>query len=212
MEREDKFILRWSKRYRAFNELGGKCVNCGETNIFLMDFHHLDQNTKEYGISKLSSKASWDELKLEIDKCVLLCSNCHRLHHLREIEIKFNNNIELIIEKSKTVDEIKRPKLDDNYIYDMLLKEFSLNFIAKSINKDVSTIRDVAIRLEKLHGVKLIKTRNEYNKSVEKITEDDLVKLYNDGYRAKEIAEMYQMCKSTLFSRIKKLKTKKILK
>ena len=124
---------------------------------------------------------------------------------MEEIEKKYNDNIEKIVEKSKEVHIIFRPKLDDEYIYDMLKKGFSLNFIARSLKKDVSTIRDVAVRLEVLHNEKLFKRIDEYNDTKQKINNDELLKLYNEGKSVKDIALMYNMSKSTLFPRIKKL-------
>lgn len=203
--RKDKFILRWAKRYRAVQELGGKCVKCGETNIFKLDFHHKDPNEKEFGISQLSQHATWDTLKKEIDKCILLCSNCHVEYHMEEIEKMYNENFEDIKEKSKEIHLIFKSKLDDEHIYDMLKKGLSLNFISQSLKKDVSTIRDVAIRLEVIHNEKLFKRIEEYNDTKLKITNDDLLKLYNEGKSVKDIALMYNMSKSTLFPRIKKL-------
>jgi len=51
------------------------------------DFHHLDPLTKDKNFDTIKSK-SWEKVKEEIDKCQLLCSNCHRLAHknLRENE------------------------------------------------------------------------------------------------------------------------------
>lgn len=210
-KREDKFITRWAKRYRAVQELGGKCQECGETNIFLLDFHHLDPTKKEFGISSLSARASWDEIKSEIEKCILLCKSCHTEFHTKELSKKFHDNLDKIVEKSKTVHSIKRPKLDDNYIYEMLIKKFSLNFIAKSINKDVSSVRDVALNLEKKYNKQLFPRISEYNLSKEKISTEELIKLYKEGKRAKEIAQMYSMQKSTLFERIRNLKKKGLL-
>jgi hypothetical protein len=41
-----------------------------------MDFHHIDPNKKEYSISDLKTY-SFDKLKVELDKCILVCRNCH---------------------------------------------------------------------------------------------------------------------------------------
>ena len=61
---------------------GGKCIKCGYNNcIGALEFHHLDPNEKEFGISKDGYTKSWENIKLEIDKCVLLCANCHREEH-----------------------------------------------------------------------------------------------------------------------------------
>lgn len=57
------------------------CVKCGEDTPVCLDFHHVDDN-KEFGISKSANEGiSWNKIITEIDKCVVLCSNCHRKVH-----------------------------------------------------------------------------------------------------------------------------------
>lgn len=69
---------------RAIEAKGGACIHCGikhdGTNAVIFDFHHLAPSEKEVGPSRLM-QGSWEKVKKEIDKCVLLCSNCHRLEH-----------------------------------------------------------------------------------------------------------------------------------
>lgn len=66
---------------RAVEYKGGKCVLCGYNRcIKSFDFHHLDPKEKDFTIGSNSS-ISWDKLKIELDKCVLLCANCHREVH-----------------------------------------------------------------------------------------------------------------------------------
>ena len=61
---------------------GGKCQECGYNNCNqALEFHHLDPTTKSFGISKEGQTRSWKRVKDEIDKCVLLCANCHREVH-----------------------------------------------------------------------------------------------------------------------------------
>ncbi len=62
----------------AIKYKGGKCFICGYnkcTDAF--DFHHIGIG-KEFGISKDGLTRSWTRVKREIEKCVLLCANCHR--------------------------------------------------------------------------------------------------------------------------------------
>lgn len=60
---------------------GGKCVHCGyDKSIAAMEFHHVDPSKKDFQISTGRTR-SWDRVKSEIDKCVLLCSNCHKEEH-----------------------------------------------------------------------------------------------------------------------------------
>lgn len=207
MKREkDKFILRWAKRYRAVQELGGKCKHCGIDDIFVLHFHHKDPTKKEFGISQFSVHGEWCELKKEIDKCILLCGNCHSKLHLAETEKKFNERLDEIKIKAAELHKISKERLNEDYIYEMLKKEFSLNFIAKSLRKDVSTIRDVALRLEIMHNEKLIKSKLEYNLEHQKISDGELIKQLSENKKAKEIAKIYGMSPSTIFVRIKKIK------
>lgn len=58
------------------------CQKCGESRFYLLDFHHRDPATKEFGIAKRAN-TKLSTLMPEIQKCVVLCSNCHReFHHL----------------------------------------------------------------------------------------------------------------------------------
>lgn len=72
---------RDANREKAFIYKGGKCVICGYNKYHgAMDFHHLDSDEKEFVIST-SWQCSWDKLRPELDKCVLLCKNCHAEVH-----------------------------------------------------------------------------------------------------------------------------------
>ena len=73
-------MKRWRDRKdNAIKYLGGKCHNCGFTgNRACFDFHHVDG--KDHQWTKLRLK-SWDKVITELDRCILLCANCHRLEH-----------------------------------------------------------------------------------------------------------------------------------
>ena len=72
-------------KIRAINYLGGFC-KCGEDHPSALQFHHRDPSTKSFSITskELSTpkKRPWDTVIVpELDKCDLLCSNCHFKHH-----------------------------------------------------------------------------------------------------------------------------------
>src|SRR3982751_3267445 len=73
-----------TKRRRKLKTLaveykGGKCERCGYKNcIEALDFHHLDNTDKSFSISKDGSTRGWEKIKVELEKCILLCANCHR--------------------------------------------------------------------------------------------------------------------------------------
>lgn len=61
---------------------GGKCQFCGYNNyIGALDFHHIDGKNKEFELSTRGLTRSWEKIKKEISKCVLVCANCHREIH-----------------------------------------------------------------------------------------------------------------------------------
>ena len=59
------------------------CIDCGYFHPAAMDFHHIDGSTKfKGGVSKLARGGyKLETLQEELDKCVCLCSNCHRIRH-----------------------------------------------------------------------------------------------------------------------------------
>lgn len=69
-------------RHKAIAYKGGKCQRCGyDRCIEALEFHHLDSSRKEFGISSKGYTRSWREIREELEKCILLCANCHREVH-----------------------------------------------------------------------------------------------------------------------------------
>ena len=66
---------------RAVKYKGGKCHICGyNVCMSALSFHHINPETKSFGIGSNYNKA-WETVKKELDKCVLLCHNCHAEFH-----------------------------------------------------------------------------------------------------------------------------------
>lgn len=56
------------------------CVDCGEINILVLEFDHIDKKMKDMEVSRIIRHyASIDKLKIEISKCEVRCANCHRI-------------------------------------------------------------------------------------------------------------------------------------
>lgn len=61
---------------------GGACVRCGYNKYpGALDFHHLDPTTKDFSISRVKKTSMNKEILDELDKCILVCANCHRETH-----------------------------------------------------------------------------------------------------------------------------------
>jgi hypothetical protein len=61
------------------------CIKCGESHPATLDFHHTDPQKTDKKVYELAKDGHfWLRIMREIDKCVVLCSNCHRIHHYEE--------------------------------------------------------------------------------------------------------------------------------
>jgi len=64
------------------------CSNCGFSHVAALDFHHLDPKMKEDNVHQFVSDGKFAKAYEEIKKCIVLCSNCHRILHYNERMIK----------------------------------------------------------------------------------------------------------------------------
>ena len=77
---------------------GGKCEKCGyNRNLAALQFHHILPNTKKFGLNGRNILSSSEqELLEEVNKCVLLCANCHAEEHYpqRDMNLLVSENFE----------------------------------------------------------------------------------------------------------------------
>lgn len=82
-DRREELIKAVAKRRRKVKELaieykGGKCQICGyKKYVGALELHHV-YGKKDFGIADKGYTRSWNKIKQELDKCILLCANCHR--------------------------------------------------------------------------------------------------------------------------------------
>lgn len=83
-DRREALIRAVAKRRRkvklmAIEYKGGQCCICGyNRHPSALELHHLDPSQKGFGIGDKGYTRSWEKIKAELDKCVLVCANCHR--------------------------------------------------------------------------------------------------------------------------------------
>ena len=66
-------------------KISQKCAKCGENRSYVLDFHHKDPSIKDSTIARLTSNSNkLEDIQKEIEKCIVLCSNCHREFHYLE--------------------------------------------------------------------------------------------------------------------------------
>lgn len=81
---EKQRLKKRERKLKAIEYLGGLCFSCNQSyHPAVFEFHHRDPSLKDKDPSKLLS-AKWERVLEELDKCDLLCANCHRLAHHAE--------------------------------------------------------------------------------------------------------------------------------
>lgn len=82
---ETKKALRY-KKTKWFIDLKKtlKCQECNNDDFRVLEFHHRADSSKDGNISNLITRWSLERVQKEIDKCDVLCANCHRIVHWEE--------------------------------------------------------------------------------------------------------------------------------
>lgn len=69
---------RLARKIKAIEYKGGSCIRCGYNKcLWALEFHHRKPKEKEFGLA-MDNILNWNKIKNELDKCDLLCANCHR--------------------------------------------------------------------------------------------------------------------------------------
>jgi hypothetical protein len=79
-----KPVIRAQRRKKrlAVERFGGKCCICGYSKCLnALEFHHVDKEAKQESAAYVIMRWSWDRAKVELEKCILVCANCHREIH-----------------------------------------------------------------------------------------------------------------------------------
>lgn len=75
-------LRRKAIKLKALNYKGNKCIFCNYNKYEgALESHHKVSLTKEFGIGQKGYSRSWEKVKAELDKCILVCSNCHKEVH-----------------------------------------------------------------------------------------------------------------------------------
>ena len=92
-DRREYLIAAVSKRRKKIRQMaveykGGRCELCGYNRCLeALEFHHQDPSRKDFSISAQGHSRSWRKVQEEIDKCILVCANCHREIHTRQTQL-----------------------------------------------------------------------------------------------------------------------------
>jgi 5-methylcytosine-specific restriction endonuclease McrA len=86
-DRKQYLIRAVHKRRKKIRQMsveykGGRCERCGYGRcIEALEFHHVNSAAKDFNVSQRGYTRSWKRVVEELDKCMMLCANCHREIH-----------------------------------------------------------------------------------------------------------------------------------
>jgi len=227
-----QYIDNWSKKIRAINHLGGKCKKCGNDNIFHLTFHHKNQLEKEFNISDIKEHR-WSTILKEIEKCELLCSNCHQEHHHMFDNVydeRFRKNKQIYLEyKGDKCERCGYYKCDASLSFhhkDEENKSFMLSRVKKGI-KNINELKtyiteeldkcevicnnchnEEHIDKEKYERLKdqIYYKVNNFKEKQSKINTDEVYEMFDSGMKKVEISRHFNAAKSTITGIIKNRK------
>ena len=86
------------RKWESVQNRGGKCEECGyKANLAAIEFHHRNPEEKSFGLDlRAFSNTRLEVLQEEIDKCAMLCANCHRELHNEDLSFE---NVPFLLEK-----------------------------------------------------------------------------------------------------------------
>ena len=89
--RESVKNTRKRKKILFVKRFGGKCSICGYHKCMgALEFHHIDENGKEHNPTRIIGSGSIKDAEKELEKCILVCANCHReIHEVRRDLTKY---------------------------------------------------------------------------------------------------------------------------
>lgn len=118
-----KYLYNYRKRLKQLlvSYKGGKCEICGyDKCISALEFHHKNPKDKDFSISS-GKYLSIQKCKQEVDKCILVCSNCHReLHDIEYQKIQsqlINKEKQAFIEIMNNRDKYSIKHVPNSYLY-----------------------------------------------------------------------------------------------
>jgi len=192
------------KKLRFIIDFGGICKHCGKDlidNPYDADFHHTDPTKKEFLPSHVIKK-SYDDAREEIEKCILLCSSCHRKEHMEWKDWRIYKDE--LIERAKKIHLKKatQKSKEDLLIHKEKIKELYLSGLSMH---QISSQEGIPLSTVS-YTIKKLKIKRDNNGCEQKITKEEAMECFQKGMCIKDIAEKFNCNASTVFRKLEKCK------
>ena len=154
---ENALLQKQKNKLEAVEYKGGKCEICGyNKNIAALEFHHLDPSQKDFTISDTSRNK--EKLKIELDKCILVCANCHRELHNPQSTF---DNINKLIQLHKSNVQLKNEcNKKGEYKYKFTLQEVEAKRLECNNWQEVADFYGISLATLKRHRKELKEISN----------------------------------------------------
>ena len=225
-------INKFAKKIKCITYLGGKCEKCSEENYFKLCFHHNNDFNKEFDISKILN-FRWSIIENELNKCSLLCYNCHQEIHYdingyktrnKKILLKYINlnKCEICGYNSCSASLDFHHTDPDNKIINigrLLLDKGVMdikNEIEIELNKCIVLCKNCHMNLHNNNTFfydnyrEILKESYNIKEIQGKIDRIEVEKLYKNGMKQIEIAKYYNASKGTISNIIRILNIKTV--
>lgn len=224
-----------AKRTMSINYLGGKCMKCDENKMHVMIFHHRDPSKKELSGLDFRRK-KWTDLKRELDKCDLLCQNCHReLHYLektkynddrrldKKIYLEYSGGSCIKCGYSKCPASLtfhhRNPSEREFWIGGLSERMSSIDDLNYRIKKEIDkcdllcanchTLEHSDSNYYELNKTEINRRISNYREIQSKISREEVYKMYDNGMLQMNIAKHFNTSGGTISDILKKYKTHK---
>ena len=90
---------KYKEKQNMVQELKAQCAcaKCGDQRGYVLDYHHINPDEKENGIARMvSNNYTLDKVFTEMEKCIVLCANCHREFHYFQSQNKIKDLLEYL--------------------------------------------------------------------------------------------------------------------
>ena len=194
--------IRRRNKIRLVEYKGGKCERCGyDKCIDALEFHHLNPDEKDFGLS-CGDTRSLEKLKSEVDKCIMVCANCHREIHAEEREKNRIRKEKEKLERSKLYFETKhtdrkqsKKLVEEKLKLDNIKSDINVGLSKKEISKKYNVGLTTLRRFLSKNNLVYIESKGG---KLDNLNKDDFISSFKELGSFTSVGEKYEVSDKAL--------------